>query len=441
MRIVFRVLDSVLPHEITHTIFATHFGRPLPRWADEGACTTVEHVSEREKQYALLIQFLTTNRGIAFNRMFAMREYPKDILPLYAQGYTLARYLIAQGGKKKFVQYVGDGMRTNDWPAATKKYYQFQDLSELQVTWLNWIKKGSPLDLEQHPTLLARNSTMRRSPNETFVATTNPSQNAISDYDGMAPFGRQTRPVTPNVATRPNTFNATADYQAPINQMAHTTQNQPNVAKGNNSSGQSGWYARQRDITKHGITQHGIAQQNNTQLNDTQQLGSRGQIATVTSSAGQPPMSLAPSFNNSNAQSNSQTVASSPKAINAPQRFNHANASINQAHPMQPLQEYARAQLAQSRARQNQSTQHAQSTQHTQATRQYANGVILAQPRRVDDAAVVNSAQWGKTTQAPTARTAVRPMAPQRPQQMIMEPQRGGTYTGGGYVPNGLIRR
>ncbi len=32
-----RVLDSVLPHEITHTIFATHFGQPLPRWADEGA--------------------------------------------------------------------------------------------------------------------------------------------------------------------------------------------------------------------------------------------------------------------------------------------------------------------------------------------------------------------------------------------------------------------
>ena len=29
-----RLLDAVLPHEVTHTIFATHFGRPLPRWAD-----------------------------------------------------------------------------------------------------------------------------------------------------------------------------------------------------------------------------------------------------------------------------------------------------------------------------------------------------------------------------------------------------------------------
>ena len=26
-----RVIDAVLPHEVTHTIFATHFRRPLPR--------------------------------------------------------------------------------------------------------------------------------------------------------------------------------------------------------------------------------------------------------------------------------------------------------------------------------------------------------------------------------------------------------------------------
>src|SRR5262245_9198207 len=30
-----RLLASVLPHEITHTVFAHHFRRALPRWADE----------------------------------------------------------------------------------------------------------------------------------------------------------------------------------------------------------------------------------------------------------------------------------------------------------------------------------------------------------------------------------------------------------------------
>lgn len=168
-----RVLDSVLPHEITHTIFATHFGRPLPRWADEGACTTVEHSSERGKQQQLLIRFLTSNRGIPFNSMFTMTEYPRDMIPLYSQGHSVARYLIMRGGKRKFIQYVWDGMGLNDprfarmhytqkvprqtmiemWTAATKKHYGMQDLSELQLTWLDWVKRGRP-EIQQDPATL-----------------------------------------------------------------------------------------------------------------------------------------------------------------------------------------------------------------------------------------------------------------------------------------------
>src|SRR6476646_7623106 len=139
-----RILDSVLPHEITHTVFATHFGRPLPRWADEGACTTVEHDSEKAKQDHFLIQFLKTDRGIAFNDMFRMKDYPPDSLPLYSQGFSLARFFIEQGGKPKFVEYVGEGMRTNNWPAATRRFYGFDSLSALQLTWVEWVRQGSP---------------------------------------------------------------------------------------------------------------------------------------------------------------------------------------------------------------------------------------------------------------------------------------------------------
>ncbi|MBM4093624.1 MAG: hypothetical protein FJ276_30085 [Planctomycetes bacterium] len=141
-----RILDSVLPHEITHMILATHIGCPLPRWADEGAATSVEHGSERAKQEQLLLRFLTSDRGIAFNRLFAMKDYPADIMPLYSQGYSLARFLIAQGGRQKYVQYVSDGTKGNNWTAATHKHYGFRSLSELQITWLDWVRDGS-LDL------------------------------------------------------------------------------------------------------------------------------------------------------------------------------------------------------------------------------------------------------------------------------------------------------
>jgi hypothetical protein len=139
-----RLLDSVLPHEITHTIFASHFRKPLPRWADEGGATTMEHVSEKNKHRQMLMEFLRTNRGIAFNQMFAMTEYPRDVMPLYAQGYSLTEFLIQQFGRREFVAFLDEGMKTNDWPAATAHHYGITDLGTLQNTWLAWVAQGSP---------------------------------------------------------------------------------------------------------------------------------------------------------------------------------------------------------------------------------------------------------------------------------------------------------
>ena len=139
-----RVLDSVLPHEITHTIFACHFRQPLPRWADEGACTTVEHRSEIAKHERLLVECLMTRRGIPFDDMFAMKEYPADILPLYAQGYALSQYLIGQKGKREFLEFLADGMEDGNWPRAVKLHYNYPHLLALQTEWQGWVAAGKP---------------------------------------------------------------------------------------------------------------------------------------------------------------------------------------------------------------------------------------------------------------------------------------------------------
>ena len=123
-----RVLDSVLPHEITHMIFASHFRQPLPRWADEGGATSVEHASEKNKYRQILDQCLRTGRGIAFNPMFAMMDYPPDFMPLYAEGYSLAEYLILVGGRQEFVKFLDDGLKGDDWSGAVQRHYRQQDL-------------------------------------------------------------------------------------------------------------------------------------------------------------------------------------------------------------------------------------------------------------------------------------------------------------------------
>jgi len=142
-----RILDSVLPHEVTHTVLATYFGRPLPRWADEGICTTVEHHSERAKHEAKLREFLRSRRGIAMNKLFLMTEYPSDVLPMYAQGYSVCQFLIAQRGPRALVAFLGDYMQKPSWTHHVRSHYGYESLAELQEAWLAWVASGSgPVD-------------------------------------------------------------------------------------------------------------------------------------------------------------------------------------------------------------------------------------------------------------------------------------------------------
>jgi hypothetical protein len=139
-----RILDSVLPHEVTHTIFASYFRQPLPRWADEGACTTVEHRSEIAKQERNLLRFLKTGHGIPFSQMFAMKEYPSEVMPLYAQGHSLTEWLIQARGRKAFLEFLADGMKDENWPRAVHEHYGFENLLAMQTSWNDWVKQGRP---------------------------------------------------------------------------------------------------------------------------------------------------------------------------------------------------------------------------------------------------------------------------------------------------------
>lgn len=141
-----RILDSVLPHEVSHTIFACHFRRPLPRWADEGAATLVEHESERRRQILTVKQVLGTKRRIPLRQLLAIKEYPKDmqdVLTLYAEGYTLADLLVQKGGKTRYLKFLADA-HTQGWDKAVTGNYEYESLDELEKDWHGWIVAGCP---------------------------------------------------------------------------------------------------------------------------------------------------------------------------------------------------------------------------------------------------------------------------------------------------------
>src|SRR5580704_2042725 len=51
-----RLQNSVLPHEVTHTVFAHYFRCPVPRWADEGGAVLSEDELERNNHDLMVRQ-------------------------------------------------------------------------------------------------------------------------------------------------------------------------------------------------------------------------------------------------------------------------------------------------------------------------------------------------------------------------------------------------
>jgi len=193
-----RILDSVLPHELTHTVLATHFapsGKPVPRWADEGACTTVEHASERSKHDTMLVRFLSERRCFPFNDLFAMREYPNDIMPLYAQGYSLCAFLIAQGGPRQFVEFLERGMQDEDWASAVALNYGYPKLGKLQLAWNDWVSDGGG------------NVTSYTAASLGYTQSTATLASATVDLKGSVPLNSPTASsAAPLIAIAPSSF-------------------------------------------------------------------------------------------------------------------------------------------------------------------------------------------------------------------------------------------
>jgi hypothetical protein len=137
-----RILDSVLPHEMTHAVFATHFRRPLPRWADEGASTVEEHEDQRWEQQRRLVEVLQSGAALSVRELLTADYGQQNASAMYVQGYSLTQFLLTQGGKRKFIGFLDEGTSGVAWSDALRDHYGFQNLQELQGQWLKWALPG-----------------------------------------------------------------------------------------------------------------------------------------------------------------------------------------------------------------------------------------------------------------------------------------------------------
>jgi hypothetical protein len=135
-----RLLSSVLPHEVTHTIFADHFGALPPRWADEGGCVMSEDEEEQQRHERLVRETVEKGRLIPLSRLLGLKDFPDDVMTLFVEGHSLTSFLVEKRNRKTFLAFVKQGMK-DGWDPAVKEHYGYHDVAELEADWLKEVRK------------------------------------------------------------------------------------------------------------------------------------------------------------------------------------------------------------------------------------------------------------------------------------------------------------
>jgi RNA polymerase sigma factor (sigma-70 family) len=144
-----RLLTSALPHEVTHLVLAHHFKKALPRWADEGTAILAEDEDDQRKHEGLAERILTTpGRAIPLRRLFALKDYPPDVMTLFAQGFSVTRFLVQQKDRARFLRFLEQGM-ADGWDKAAQAHYGYEDVEKLEDAWLARFKdKKRPMAVD-----------------------------------------------------------------------------------------------------------------------------------------------------------------------------------------------------------------------------------------------------------------------------------------------------
>jgi hypothetical protein len=215
-----RLIYSVLPHEVTHTVFAFYFRRPVPRWADEGGAVLSEDDVELEKHNKIVRNFLNGGREFPLRRLLSLSEYPRQpdqVVCLYAQGFSLAHYLVHIGDKQRYLKFVHQGM-SQGWDGAAHAYFGCRSVEELEQNWKKHMRDTKGVTIAQMARDKAQGQLAQAQPTaRTVVRTTLPPAEPLAGASGT-PVVRGVAPSPDPAGQRPGYLpNPAAPATAPPN--------------------------------------------------------------------------------------------------------------------------------------------------------------------------------------------------------------------------------
>jgi len=232
-----QLLNSVLPHEVTHTVLAHHFGRAVPRWADEGGSVLSENDEERYSHDVRCRELLNAGRAIRLRVLFRLGDYPKDMIVLYAQGYSVSGWLVekaggGQSGRQQLLRFLDIGMQGGEprpgspyhgsiesWNMASREVFGLDSLEALEANWLESLKTSSPNRVAARgpsglkngggsaSTAMARNELRSSAAPLPMLEAPVKARGATPEYD---------RPTSATVDAKPRTFSGFPSASRPM---------------------------------------------------------------------------------------------------------------------------------------------------------------------------------------------------------------------------------
>lgn len=142
-----QILGSLLPHQVMHAVLADHFGKAIPRWADEGIAQLAEDATSQEQYRASLLRRVRESGLPTSPREFLeTRGYPARDLPgFYHQSHGLCEFLLTRKDRTALLAFVASGMN-DGWGSALQQHYGFANFQAFESAWFAYLRKPTPGD-------------------------------------------------------------------------------------------------------------------------------------------------------------------------------------------------------------------------------------------------------------------------------------------------------
>jgi len=147
-----RLLDSTLPHEITHLVLGDLMAGKVPIWANEGAATLAEGPG-KQRYYAAVLQSFVDRRRVYFvDTLVKMLSYPDAPFKglFYAQSASVVKFFLSLRSRSSFIGFLRFA-QAHGYRWALRAVYEIDTFDELHRRWQRFVAQPVDADARTRP--------------------------------------------------------------------------------------------------------------------------------------------------------------------------------------------------------------------------------------------------------------------------------------------------